>query len=311
MNRVKRPRIAPNTWCGPRSRLLIVGCGDVARRGLPWLAPRVRVLAAVRSEASASALRALGVRCIRADLDHRRSLRRIAPLARWVWHFAPPPSAGGPHDTRSRALVAALLASRRVRRLCYISTSGVYGDCAGARVPETRPLRPASERGRRRVDAERAVRRLARRGVAVSVLRAPGIYGPERLPLDRLRRGDPVLRAEDDVHTNHIDADDLARLAWAALHRARGGRSYNASDDTRLRMADYYDRVADACGLPRPPRVSRAEAAQKLSPMTLSFMAESRILDNRRMKRELRVRLARADVDAVLAAFLHDSRISR
>ena len=149
------------------------------------------------------------------------------------------------------------------------------------------------------------VRTLARRGVAVSILRAPGIYGPDRLPLERLQRGDPVLQADDDVHTNHIDAEDLARLAWAALHRARGGRTYNASDDTRLKMADYFDRVADAFALPRPPRVARAEAAQKLSPMTLSFMGESRVLDNRRMKRELRVRLARPDVDAVLAAALN------
>lgn len=238
---------------------------------------------------------------MRADLDDRRSLRRIAALARWVWHFAPPPNTGAA-DPRSRALVDVLAGAGRVRRLCYISTSGVYGDCAGARVPETRPLRPASARGRRRVDAERAVRTLARRGVAVSILRAPGIYGPDRLPLERLRRGDPVLRAEDDVHTNHIDAADLARLAWAALHRARGGRTYNASDDTRLPMADYYERVADAFALPRPPRVSRAEAAERLSAMTLSFMAESRVLDNSRMKRELRLRLLRPDVDAVLAA---------
>lgn len=246
------------------------------------------------------------MRCVRADLDDRRSLRRVAALARWVWHFAPPPTGGaGATDPRSRALVDALAGAGRVRRLCYISTSGVYGDCAGARVPETRPVRPASARGRRRVDAERAVRTLARRGVAVSILRAPGIYGPDRLPLDRLRRGDPVLRQEEDVHTNHIDADDLARLAWAALHRARGGRAFNASDDTCLRMADYYARVADAFGLPRPPRVSRAEAARLLSPMTLSFMAESRVLDNARMKRELRIRLARPDVDAVLAAALN------
>ncbi len=265
----------------------------------------MRVLALVRSDEAADALRPLGVRCVRADLDDRRSLRRVAALARWVWHFAPPPNTGSPIDPRSRALVDALAAAGSVRRLCYISTSGVYGDCAGARVPETRPLRPASARGRRRVDAERAVRTLARRGVAASILRAPGIYGPDRLPLERLHRGDPVLRAEDDVHTNHIDAADLARLAWAALHRARGGRSYNASDDTRLKMADYFDRVADAFALARPPRVTRAEAAQKLSPMTLSFMAESRVLDNTRMKRELRVRLARPDVDAVLAAALN------
>ncbi len=284
-----------------RSRLLIVGCGDVARRALPWLARRLRVWALARNAQSAAELNALGVRCVRADLDDASSLRRVAALAPWVWHFAPPPSSGDGRDPRSRRLLNALRRAGRVKRLCYISTSGVYGDCAGARVTEVRSLNAASARGARRIDAERAVRRLSRRGVAVAILRAPGIYGPDRLPLDRLKRGDPVLRAEDDVFTNHIDATDLARLAWAALTRVRGGRAFNASDDTRLAMGDYFDRVADAFGLPRPPRVTRDEARARLSPMTLSFMSESRVLDNSRMKRELRVRLACPDVDAVLA----------
>jgi nucleoside-diphosphate-sugar epimerase len=302
MNKVKRPqRSAPAGWCGKRSRVLIVGCGDVARRALPWLARRVRVWAVVRSAHSVAELHALGVRCVTADLDDAASLRRVAALAPWVWHFAPPPTTGDGRDPRSRRLVNALSRSGVVRRLCYISTSGVYGDCASARVAETRPLNAGSARGARRVDAERVVRRLARRGVAVSILRAPGIYGPDRLPLERLRRADPVLHAAEDVYTNHIDAADLGRLAWGALMRARGGRSYNASDDTRLSMGDYFDRVADAMQLPRPPRVTRDEARARLSPMMLSFMNESRVLDNRRMKRELRVKLRCPDVDAVLA----------
>lgn len=306
MNKVKRPRrTAPTGWCGRRSRLVIVGCGDVARRALPWLARRVSVWAVARSAQAAAELRAFGVRCVRADLDNAASLRRVAALAPWVWHFAPPPANDDGRDMRSRRLVQALLRTHRVRRLCYISTSGVYGDCAGARVPETRPLRAASARAARRVDAERAVRALARRGVAVSILRAPGIYGADRLPLDRLGRGDPVLRPDEDVHTSHIDAADLARLAWAALHRARGGRTFNACDDTRLKMGDYFDRVADAFALPRPPRVTREEARLQLSPMTLSFMGESRVLDNRRMKRELRLPLRCPDVDTVLAQARH------
>jgi nucleoside-diphosphate-sugar epimerase len=132
----------------------------------------------VRSTQSATELRALGVRCVAGDLDDAASLRRVAALAPWVWHFAPPPNTGDGRDPRSRRLVTALRRAGRVRRLCYISTSGVYGDCAGARVPETRPLRATSPRGARRIDAERAVRGLARRGTAVAILRAPGIYGP-------------------------------------------------------------------------------------------------------------------------------------
>jgi len=128
--------------------------------------------------------------------------------------------------------------------------------------------------------------------VRVAILRAPGIYAGDRLPLERLRRGDPVLAADEDVHTNHIHAEDLARLACIALLRAPAGRVYNASDDSGLRMGAYFDAVADAFGLPRPERLSRDAIASRLSPLTLSFMSESRRLDNRRIKRELRVRFA-------------------
>jgi len=159
-------------------------------------------------------------------------------------------------------------------------------------VDETRPCNAQTARGRRRVDAERRLRDFCRRsGVRVALLRAPGIYAADRLPLERLQRGDPVLVADEDVHTNHIHAEDLARIACLALFRAPPARAYNASDDSGMKMGDYFDAVADAFALPRPPRLARAEIATRLSPLTLSFMGESRRLDNRRLKRELRVRL--------------------
>ncbi|MBN8443407.1 MAG: NAD(P)H-binding protein [Thauera sp.] len=273
-------------------RILIVGSGDVAARALPWLTRRFRVLALVRRAEHAAALRKAGAVPLIADLDDRRSLMRLAGLADAVLHFAPPP-AHGETDPRTRALLAALGAGGSLpQRLVYISTTGVYGDCAGAWVDECRATRPLSARAGRRVDAERQVRAFGRRnGVRTSVLRAPGIYAAERLPLERLRRADPVLREDDDVHTNHIHADDLARLACAALFRGRGGRVWNACDDTRLKMGDYFDAVADAFALPRPPRLGRGDIAAQLSPMTLSFMGESRRLHNQRMKRELRTPL--------------------
>jgi len=217
---------------------------------------------------------------------------RLAGLADIVLHFAPPPSQGS-EDPRSKRLVAALGAGASLPQgLVYISTTGVYGDCEGAFVDETRPCRASTARARRRVDAERQLRAFGRRsGVRVSVLRAPGIYAADRLPLDRLQRGDPVLTAEDDVFTNHIHAEDLARLACLAMFRAPAGRVYNATDDSDLKMGDYFDAVADAFALPRPPRLSRADIATRLSPLTLSFMSESRRLDNRRLKRELRAGL--------------------
>lgn len=273
-------------------RILIVGSGDVALRALPWLTRRFRVYALVRQPEACAALRAAGAVLLRGDLDDRRSLKRLAGLADAVLHFAPPP-ASGEGDPRTKRLLAALGSGKSLPQgVVYISTTGVYGDCAGACVDETRPCRAQTARGRRRVDAERRLRAFARRsGVRVALLRAPGIYAADRLPLERLQRADPVLVAEEDVHTNHIHADDLARIACLALFRARAGRAYNASDDSAMKMGDYFDAVADAFALPRPPRLPRAEIASRLSALTLSFMGESRRLDNGRLKRELRVRL--------------------
>ena len=274
-------------------RILIVGSGDVAQRALPWLTRRFRVYALVRQPEAAAALRAAGALPLIGDLDDRSSLRRLAGLADAILHFAPPP-ASGEGDPRTKRLLAALGGGKSLPQgVVYISTTGVYGDCGGEQVSETRPLRATTARARRRVDAEARLRRFGRRcGVRVAILRAPGIYAGDRLPLERLRRGDPVLAAEEDVHTNHIHAEDLARLACIALLRAPAGRVYNASDDSGLRMGAYFDAVADAFGLPRPERLSRDAIASRLSPLTLSFMSESRRLDNRRIKRELRVRFA-------------------
>jgi nucleoside-diphosphate-sugar epimerase len=283
--------------------VLIVGCGDVARRALPWLVDRFRVIAMIRDAGQQVALRQRGVRTIVGDLDDRASLQRLAGVADYVIHAAPPPRAGT-RDARTRHLVAALARrGHRPRRLVYVSTTGVYGDCAGARVGETRAPRPESDRAQRRLDAETCLRAAARRGLSsVVILRAPGIYAADRLPVARLERGDPALCPQDDVHTNHIHADDLARLICRALVRGGNGRVWNASDDTDLPMGDYFDAVADRLGLPRPPRVSRSALAEQVSPMTLSFMRESRRLDNRRIKRELRTPFRYPDIHAGLAA---------
>ena len=273
-------------------RILIVGSGDVARRALPWLLRRFRVFALVRQPEAAVELRALGAVPVVGDLDDRQSLRRLAGIADAVLHFAPPPQTGHGDPRMARLLAALAGRSSLPQGVVYISTTGVYGDCAGARVDETRQCRAQTARGRRRVDAERRLRAFGRRNqVRVALLRAPGIYAADRLPLERLRRGDPVLAADEDVHTNHIHAEDLARIACLALFRAGPGRAYNASDDSGLRMGEYFDAVAERFGLARPPRMARAEIVHHLSPLTLSFMSESRRLDNRRLKRELRLRL--------------------
>lgn len=283
------------------ANILIIGCGDVGLRCARLLAPRHQLYALARTPLSAQRLREAGITPIPGDLDDHASLARLAGVADWVLHFAPPP-AHGAHDMRTRKLLSILGKSRILpRRLVYISTSGVYGDCAGALIDETRPPRPQNARARRRLDAEQQVRRWGRRnGGAVSILRVPGIYAAERLPIERLQRGAPALRAEDDVFTNHIHADDLARIAVYALFHARAGRVYHASDDSQMRMGDYFARVAAAFGLPAPPRITRAEAEATLPAPLLSFMRESRRLLNQRIKSELGVRLLYADVDALL-----------
>lgn len=280
--------------------LLIVGSGDVARRALPLL-HRYRVFALLRNSADAPAWRAAGARTIVGDLDDRKSLDRLAGLADLVLHLAPPPNAGD-RDSRTRHLLAALAKGKSLPRgIAYISTTGVYGDCAGAAIDETRPARPQTARARRRVDAEGALRRFGcRTGVRVSLLRAPGIYAGDRLPVDRLRAGLPALAAGEDVHSNHIHADDLAAACVAALRRGSANRAYNVVDDSQLKMGEYFDCVADACGLPRPPRLPRAAIAQALSPVQMSFLGESRRIGNRRLKRELKLRLRYPTVAAAL-----------
>ena len=277
-----------------RPSLLIVGCGDIGLRVLRLLRPRWRVLALSSSIDRLPLLRAAGAVPLCGDLDDPGSLHRIAGLADAVLHLAPPP-ASGHRDLRTAHLLQALARAGRCQRIVYASTSGVYGDAGGAWVDETRPVKPASDRARRRVDAEARLRQFGRQhGVTVTILRVPGIYGLDRAggdPRERLRRGTPVLRAQDDVYTNHIHADDLARACVAALWRGLPQRVLHVSDDTRLRMGDYFDRVAQIFGLAKPPRVSRDQAAQQLSPMSMSFLAESRRLRNQRMKTELGLRL--------------------
>lgn len=273
-------------------RLLIVGFGDIARRLAPLLAGRHRVYALARDPQRFVLLRQLGVTPLRGDLDAPGSLAALAGLAHDVVHLAPPPDRGV-RDTRTAHLIAALAKGGSLpQQVVYISTSGVYGDCGGELVMETRPARPQTERARRRADAERQLREWGRRsGVRVAILRVPGIYAADRLPIARLERGTPALETGEDAYVNHVHADDLARIVVAALHRGGPGRMYNVADDAPIRMGDYFDLVAENFGLPFPPRVTRAEAGRVMPESLLLFMSESRRLVNHRLKQELRLKL--------------------
>jgi nucleoside-diphosphate-sugar epimerase len=282
-----------------RPRLLIIGCGDVGMRLLPRLAARFRVFALTSQPERCAQLRAAGAIPVVADLDRPHTLARLRGLAPYVVHLAPPQPEGN-RDSRTRNVTAILPEGARV---VYVSTSGVYGDCGGALVDETRPVAPRNARARRRVDAERVLRAWARRaGGRLAILRVPGIYAGNRLPLKRLEQRTPALAAADDVYTSHIHADDLAHMIALALFRALPGRVYHAVDDTRMKMGEYFDAVADAFGVARPPRLAHAQLQAAVSPVALSFMSESRRLDNARIKRELGVRLRWPRVEQALAA---------
>jgi len=281
-----------------RPRLLIVGCGDVGQRVAAQLPPGVRVLALTSSPERLPGLRAQGLTPLQGNLDQPATLRRLSGLATRVLHLAPPPTENLPdwrRDPRTLALLRALRLRSLPHAVVYGSTSGVYGDCAGEWVNEVRAVNPGTPRAQRRVDAEQQLRFFGRAsGIRVHALRIPGIYAPDReggTPRPRLLKGTAVLQAEDDVYTNHIHANDLARACIAALWRGLPQRSTNVSDDTELKMGDYFDMAADLYGLPRPPRLSRSTAQQQLPLMLLSFMGESRRLDNTRLQRELRVPL--------------------
>ncbi len=268
--------------------LLVVGCGDIGLRAAALLMPHYRLFALSHTPQRFCALRKNGIVPIFGDLDDPSSLSRIAGVAHDVLHFAPPANRGS-RDVRTRNLLAALTKCAIVpHRLVYISTSGVYGDCGGELVAETRPAHPQTLRAVRRRDAEMNIRQWGRRnGISVCILRVPGIYSKERISLSRLSL--PVLRECDDVYTNHIHAEDLACAAVRALRCGANGRIYNVSDDSSMKMGDYFDFLARKFGLPLPQRLPRDELRKAVPESMYSFMSESRRLDNSRMKKELGV----------------------
>ena len=287
-----------------RERVLIVGCGDVGVRVAKHMQGKVKLFALTSQPGRREFLRSHGLTPLQGNLDGAHSLRRLAGLATRIIHLAPPsPDTSG--DPRTKNLLRALRLRSQPRSSVYGSTSGVYGDCGGDWVAEARPTHADSPRAQRRTYAEAHMRFWGlSSGVRTSILRIPGIYAQDReggTPRARLLKGTPVLQEQDDVYTNHIHADDLARACCLALWRGAPQRVYNVNDDSDMLMGDYFDLAADLYGLPRPPRIAREGAAEQLPLMLLSFMNESRRMVNTRMKRELRLQLQHPTVLSGLA----------
>jgi nucleoside-diphosphate-sugar epimerase len=284
-----------------RPRILVVGAGDIGLRLIRLIQARhpgrIRVFGTTRRAEQAQAIRAAGGIPLPVDLDRFKEVKRLRGLAAWLVHLAPPPAAGR-SDPRSRHLVAQLAQSQCPfpQRWVYASTSGVYGDCGGALIDETRPVKPRNARAVRRVAGEKIMRQAARSTWSglkrLAILRVPGIYdSQDRLPVERLLKGLPALDPAEDVYTNHIHADDLARIVWHGIFKASGGRLIHSSDSGHMKMGEYFDAVAQALSLPKPPRMPREGISAHLSEAMMSFMTESRRLDNRRLLEQWRVRL--------------------
>lgn len=288
----RRDTVLQGTW--------IVGCGDIGRRMLArYRAAGVQCVAVTRSAASAEAATALGARVFTLDLDHPERWPDTGPDGAAVVYLAPPPREGT-RDPRIRAFLDRHGAN--IRRLVLVSTTGVYGDCGGAWIDEDTPPAPATDRGRRRLDAENAARAwAARTGGGLVILRVPGIYSGDRLPVDRLRKALPVVRESESAFTNRIHAEDLARICMAAVESREPLLVLNATDGHPTTMTAYFNRVADALGLPRPPEVGLDEAQEALSPGMLSYAVESRRIGNRRLLDTLGIELEYPDLDATLS----------
>jgi nucleoside-diphosphate-sugar epimerase len=288
----------------PDKDVCIVGCGDIGRRVACLLQVQgLAVTGVVRSQLGLQALQKAGIAALRIDLDSGRDTQWAGRFTHF-FYFAPPPRQGK-QDTRMGAFLASLDTERPPQRIVYISTSAVYGDCRGAWITENQPASPDTARGQRRLDAENRLREWCEsHAVAWIILRVPGIYGPGKLPLERLRQGAPVLCEADAPYTNRIHSEDLAAVCVAAMTSRRNNTIYNVSDGHPSNMSDYFFQVADAAGIPRPPAVSWAEAQQQLSPAMLSFLRDSRRMDNTKLLGELGIELKYPDLAAGLPSCL-------
>lgn len=287
--------------------LLIIGCGDIGKRVAALaLQENASVTGLIRSKDKTPLLEQQGIRAVCANLDDPSSLTGLPTKGAIVFYFAPPPG-GGHLDTRVRNFCGAVAPGEEPRKVVYISTSAVYGDCGDEWVTEDTPPNPQTARGKRRLDAETVFATWGKaRGVAVVILRVTGIYGPGRLPVTQLMNGHPVLRESEAPLTNRIHADDLARICLAAAGRGEDGEVFNVSDGHPGSMTEYFNAAADLLGLPRPPQVDRDEAQRVMTPLMLSYIQETRRLDNSRMLARLGIKLLYPDLKAGIASCRND-----
>lgn len=289
-----------------RRQAFIVGCGYVGRRLAQQLGREYNIYGLVRTTMHLRSVRRCGAEPIVLNLD-RLNKRDLSPV--WfrnctLFYFAPPPPEGE-SDTRLHSFLNLL--ETRPHTLVYISTTGVYGNTHGARVDETTAVNPQTQRAVRRLSAEHITRIwCTENSVRRVVLRVPAIYGPGRLPLERLHQGEPVIRAEEAPSTNRIHVDDLVQTCLAAAMNPQARGVYNVSDGNDCSLTEYLRLVAQLAGLPMPPEITLEEAQLSCSAEYLSYLDESRHIDNTRMRNELGVQLRYTNLQQGILASLQE-----
>lgn len=276
---------------------LILGCGALGKKvAARALAEGDQVLAVRRNDDSLSGIKSLTI-----DFDKEPPGYPQVPFADVVFVFFPPPPKGQQDFRSSHAIEMLNQWSHPPRRIVVLSTTAVYGDCNGEWIDENRHPNPQTDRGKRRLDAEQQWSRWATdKDCECVILRVAGIYGPDKLPRARLLRRDPMLSELNAPYSNRIHIDDLATICFAAASKG-GSDTYNVSDGQPTTMLDYFNNVADCLQLPRPPQISMKDAQQQLTAGMLSYLNESRRLNNKKMLQQLGVRLKYPDLKSGLS----------
>jgi len=283
-------------------QILIIGCGDIGKRvARLWIETGGNIFALIRKIEQANQLRDMHIDPVIGDLDYPDTLAKLPVKDTLIYYFAPPPD-NGYDDPRLVNFINHLKNNDPPSKLVYISTTGVYGDYHGEWVTERSPVNPKNPRSKRRLAAEKILKTWQEHtAIPVVILRVAGIYGPGRLPIERINSGQPVLNEKVAPYSNRIHSDDLARICVAAArHILDGYHIYNVSDGHPTTMTDYFNHVAMHAGL-KPPRIlTMEEAAHEFSPMMLSFLKESKRVDNRKILQELGITLLYPDLETGL-----------
>jgi hypothetical protein len=288
-------------------KICIAGCGDVGKRIACRLiesgVKTTSILAQVRSRESQSILEAESFQAEMIDFD---SLQEVEISKKYEkihsLYYLVPPQKNGEIDLRSKAFLDYLKCngftkpSKFVRRIVLISTTGVYGDCDGESVTEETPLNPTTERSQRRADMEKQWRCFADQNkMILSILRVPGIYSFSRLPRARLQTDTPVVNPDECGYTNRIHADDLAMICQAVMEKQISTDVYNVSDGEPGKLSQYLIDVANFLQLTPPTIVSLAEGHEKISTGMMSYITESRKIDNNKLLNTFNLKLAYSD----------------